>query len=153
VKKSDIIQDIESNMGITLFDDFMSKDRVSNIKNYMEHGDYICFDYDKGFKTYFVVFNKTTNETYQCNKINLEQDLVVTGASRHYSYMPVPFISNKNAYSLWHIVETEFKEHPDALETELKEDQVAPGLENREALLKALQKKEEFYMIVEYDFK
>jgi hypothetical protein len=150
VKKSDLLPDIESD--IALFADLPSKGRACNIQNYMEYGDYIYFEYEGGLYLYFVVFNKKTNEAYQCNKIKMKQDLVVTGASGYYSYMPFPFISNKNAYSLWHIFDPELEDQA-ALGHELKEYQVALDLENREALLKALQKKEEFYMIIEYEFK
>ena len=155
VKKSDLPPDIDSDISGVLFDDLPNKGRVCNIQNYMEYGDYIYFDYEGGFSCYFVVFNKKTNEAYQCNKIKLNQDLVLTGANGYYSYMPFPFISNKNAYSLWHIFDSdsELEEIQGALDSELKEHQVALDLENREALLNALQKKEEFNMIIEYEFK
>jgi hypothetical protein len=139
LQKSDILSDTKNDY-LTLD----TKGKVCTIQNYMESNDYIYFDYDRDLYVFFVVFNKKTGEAFQCNKVKLEPDLFTTRVGYPYSYLPFPFITTKNAYSLWHSVTTE-----------LTEDQIAVDLENREALIETLQnmKNDEFYVVLEYEFR
>jgi hypothetical protein len=148
VQKSDVDGDDYNTRSNQFGLDLISKGRTYNIQNYMESDDYIYFDYRKGLYPFFVIFNKKTGEVCQCNKRELKPDLFTTGGPS-YSYLPFPFTTTKNAYSLWHY------NAGGRIKTELKEEQIAVDLENREALIKALQSKkdDEFYMILEYEFK
>jgi hypothetical protein len=147
VQKSDVdgddVQTRSNQFGLGLIE----KRRVYCIQNYMEFDDYICFDYRRGFFSFFVVFNKKTGEVYQCNTRNLKPDLLTTGKASFSLFFP--FTTVKNAYGLWHY------NARDRIKTQLTEEQVAKDLENREELIKTLQsrKDDEFYVIFEYEFK
>jgi hypothetical protein len=147
VQKSDVNGDDEQTRSMQFGLDLISKRRAYCIQNYMEFGDYICFDYRRGF-LFFVVFNKKTGEAFQCNKINLKPDLLTAGGA--YFSLLFPFTTVKNAYGLWHYYNANSR-----TKIQLTEEQIAKDLENREELIKTLQsrKDDEFYVIFEYEFK
>jgi hypothetical protein len=144
VKKSDILTEEKlDEMDVFQYTLFEEKGRVFKIQNYMEHGNFIYFEYAQGNNVFFVVFNKENSETYQCNYYtSLENDLFLkTGIKGQ--YFSFPFVSSEAAYGVYNSVYFE-----------LTEDDIAPGLENREKLIEAFEKKqEEFFMILEYEFK
>jgi hypothetical protein len=144
VKKSDIwsqekLNEEKANQYILL----MQKKRVFNIQNYMEHADYIYFEYNRGFDIYFVVFNKTTKDAYQCNrKKNFENDLFYK--PEIIRSQPFIFGTHKTVYSVF---------NPAANNSELTENDIAPNLENRETVVEAIKQDEECFIVLEYEFK
>jgi hypothetical protein len=122
---------------------FADKGKAFNIQNYMEHGDYIYFEYEHGHVIYFVVFNKINKEAYKCIYLeNLENDLFLN--AKKGLYLPFPFVTSKAAYGLYNPVGFE-----------LTENDIVPDLENREVLIESLKNRQgdEFFIILEYEFK
>jgi hypothetical protein len=109
----------------------------------MEHGDFIYFEYAQGNDVFFVVFNKENNEAYQCNYYTgLKNDLFLNPEIKGL-YLPFPFVASKTAYGVYN-----------SAYFELTENDIALELENRETLIEALKnKQDDFFMILEYEFK
>jgi hypothetical protein len=144
VKKSDIwTEEKLTELDVFQYSLFEEKGRVFKIQNYMEHGDFIYFEYGQGTNVFFVVFNKENNEAYQCNYYkNLKNDLFLRAGIKGL-YLPFPFVSSKAAYGVYN-----------SSYFELTEDDIALELENKEELIESLKnKKDEFFMILEYEFK
>jgi hypothetical protein len=144
VKKSDMLSMEElSKKDETLYDLLSQKGRVFKIQNYMEHGDFIYFEYARGNFDFFVVLNKKNQEVYQCNYWkDLENDLFLKGGKKG-SYMPFIFVNSNMAYGYCNTIYYD----------ELKESDIAVNLESREKLVEVLNNKdEEYFVIFEYEF-
>jgi hypothetical protein len=141
VKKSDILsmeELIQKNK--IQYDLFSQKGRVFKIQNYMEQGDFIYFEYARGNFNFFVVFNKKTQEVYQCDYWkSLENDLFYKEGTK--GYTPFIFVNSNAAYTYRNTIYND----------ELNE--IAVNLENREKLVELLNDKEEHFVIIEYEFK
>jgi hypothetical protein len=144
VTKSDILSEEKlEEMETDQYMLFANKGKVFYIQNYMEHGDYIYFEYEHGHVLYFVVFNKKTNDAYKCMYFkNLENDLFLK--DKKGLYLPFPFVTSKAAYGLYNPVGFE-----------LTENDIAPDLENREIVIESLTSghDNEFFIILEYEYK
>jgi hypothetical protein len=146
VTKADILSEEKLDEMLTdQYTLFSDKGKAYNIHNYMEHGDYIYFEYEHGHVLFFVVFNKKTNEAYKCDYFkNLENDLFFKAGTKGL-YMAFPFVTSDAAYGVYNPV--------DFMST--KEYDIAPDLENREVVTESLKNRRdgEFFTIIEYEFK
>jgi hypothetical protein len=144
VTKSDILSKEKlDEMEIDQYMLLADKGKAFNIQNYIEYGDYICFEYEHGHVIFFVVFNKKSKEAYKCNYLeNLENDLFLK--AKKGLYLPFPCITSKAAYGLYN-----------PIGFELTENDIATDLENREIVIESLKNRQndEFFVILEYEFK
>jgi hypothetical protein len=144
VKKSDILskEQLEKEELLDQYTLLIRKGRVFQIQNYMEYGDYIYFEYNRGRNIFFVVFNKVNKNVYQCNyRENLENDLFYKPGIKG-KYQSFIFGTNKAVYSVFNPVKIT-----------LTEDDIALDMENRETVVEAIKRNEECFIILEYEFK
>jgi hypothetical protein len=143
VKKSDIWSGEKLNEEqVNLYILLRQQKRVFNIQNYMEHGDYIYFEYNRGWDIYFVVFNKMTKDIYQFDhRRNLEKDLLCKPGIK--GYQSFIFGAGKSVYNVFNPVKN----------SNLTENDIAANLENRETVIEAIKQGEECFIILEYEFK